>query len=39
MDSVAIRVFTFSILPMVIAASHLGLVSVPRAPCRSGVQR
>ena len=25
MDSVAIRVFTFSILPVIIAASHLGL--------------
>jgi hypothetical protein len=28
MDRVAIRVFSFSISPMVIAASHQGLVSV-----------
>jgi hypothetical protein len=39
MDSVAIRVFSFSILPMVIAASHLGLVSVPHAPGRLGCER
>jgi hypothetical protein len=39
MDSVAIRVFSFSISPMVIAASHLGLVSVPHAPYRLGCER
>jgi len=39
MDTVAIRVFSFSILPMVIAASHLGLVSVPHAPGRLGCER
>jgi hypothetical protein len=39
MDRVAIRVFSFSISPMVIAASHQGLVSVPHAPCRLGCEK
>jgi|SoiMethySBSTD1v2_1073268.scaffolds.fasta_scaffold21881_3 hypothetical protein len=39
MDGVAIRVFSLSISPMVIAASHQGLVSVPHAPCRLGCER
>jgi len=30
MDSVAIRVFTFSVLPVIIAAGHLGLDSSSR---------
>jgi hypothetical protein len=39
MDGVAIRVFSLSISPMVIAASHQGLVFVPHAPCRLGCER